>query len=239
MVTAYDYPTARVLEACGVDLVLVGDSLAMAVLGLPDTRSVGMDEMLHHTRAVARACKETPVVADMPIHSYPDPSTARANAERFLEAGADAVKIEGCLPRVIQALTRAGVPVMAHLGLLPQTAAAYRVQGRDPSSAKRMVEEARRVEKAGAFSLVLECVPSSLGARITRAVSIPTIGIGAGPHTRGQVLVFHDLVGANPDFKPRFVKRYANLHAYLKRAVQAFCREVRSGAFPDPAHSYR
>jgi 3-methyl-2-oxobutanoate hydroxymethyltransferase len=244
MLTAYDHPTARILDDAGVPVLLVGDSVADNVLGYDSTVPVSLEEMLHHTRAVRRGARRALVVADLPFGAYQvDTEAGMRAAIRFLkEAGANAVKAEGAGPvaELARRLVDAGVPFMGHLGLTPQSVnqLGYRVQGRDETSAERIVEGARELEDAGAFALVLECVPSDLARRITQSLSIPTIGIGAGPHTDGQVLVFHDLVGLSEGRKPRFVKAYADLRSAIGDAVKAFSAEVASGDYPGPEHTY-
>jgi 3-methyl-2-oxobutanoate hydroxymethyltransferase len=245
MLTAYDYPTARIVDRAGVDLILVGDSLGMVCLGYPDTVSVTMEEMLHHTAAAARGTERALVVGDMPFLSYQvSEEEAVRNAGRFVkEARADCVKLEGGVTQAdkAEAIVRAGIPVMGHIGLTPQTATqlgGFKVQGRDPKAAKRLLEDARALEAAGAFSIVLECVPSDLAAEITQRLSIPTIGIGAGPRCDGQVLVLHDLVGLFERFTPKFVKQYAHLSQDIGAAVEAYRAEVESGAFPAKEHEF-
>lgn len=245
VLTAYDYPLARLADAAGVDMVLVGDSLAMVGLGQPDTLAVGMDAMVHHARAVSRGVQRALVVGDMPFLSYQTgDETAVRNAGRFLTEGrAGAVKLEGgtrMLPR-IEAIVRADIPVMGHIGLTPQSVAklgGFKVQGRGESAAKVLVEDARRLEEAGCFSLVLEAMPAPVAAEVTAAVAIPTIGIGAGPHCDGQVLVTQDVLGLFDRFTPKFVKRYAELGQAIQAAMEAFRAEVESGAFPGPEHSF-
>lgn len=243
MVTAYDCPQGKSADAAGVDIVLVGDSLAMVVLGHPDTLSVTLDEMIHHTRAVRRGVTRALLVADMPYGSFHlGPQQAVASAIRFVkEAGAQAVKIEGDRPAVIEALVEAEVPVMAHLGLTPQSVhrfGGYKVQGRDDVARKRIIEAALQVESAGAFSLVLECVPSDLAAEISEQLRIPTIGIGAGAACDGQVLVYHDLLGLEERIAPRFVRRYAELGHASREAIARFVDDVHEGRFPAPEESY-
>lgn len=243
MVTAYDYPQARSADAADVDVVLVGDSLAMVVLGHEDTLSVTMDEMLHHVRAVRRGLDRALLVADMPFGSFhPGPETGVENALRFVkEGGAQAVKIEGRRPELVEALVGSEIPVMAHLGLTPQSIhklGGFKVQGRSDDTARELLAAARELESAGAFSLVLECVPSGLAGQITEEVSMPTIGIGAGPACDGQVLVWHDLLGIEDRISPRFVRRYAELGAAAREAVAAFAADVRSGRFPSTEESY-
>lgn len=245
ILTAYDYPTASILDQCGFEAILVGDSLAMAVLGHEDTLAVTVDEMLHHCKAVSLGAKQALVIADMPFMSYePGPEEALKNAGRFFkESGVRAVKLEGgqtIIPQ-IKALIAAGMPVMGHLGLTPQRLAelgGYKVQGRGQEQARRLLEEAVALEQAGCFALVLECIPADLAKEITAAVSIPTIGIGAGPHCDGQVLVIHDLLGLFDRFVPKFVKQYAKLSDEIKKAVSQYKDEVEALVFPDKAHSF-
>lgn len=237
MVTAYDYPGARLADEAGVDLVLVGDSLAMVVLGHDDTLSVTVDEMLHHVKAVRRGVERALLVADMPFGSFHlGPDQAVANAIRFVkEGGASAVKIEGARIDVITALVDAEIPVMAHLGLTPQSIhrfGGFKVQGRGAEARTALLEAAVACEEAGAFSLVLECIPSALAREVSERLEIPTIGIGAGAACDGQVLVFHDLLGFEQRIAPRFVRRYAELGRETREAIAAFAADVRSGAFP-------
>jgi 3-methyl-2-oxobutanoate hydroxymethyltransferase len=245
MVTAYDYPSGRLADSAGMDVVLVGDSAAMTVLGHDSTVPATMDDMLVLARAAARGAERPLVVADMPFGSYQvSDEDALRNAVRFVkEAGVDAVKVEGAGPTLarVRALTGAGVPVMGHLGLTPQSATmlgGYRAQGRTAKRAQELVDDALALEDAGCFSLVLECVPSEVAARITGGLAIPTVGIGAGPRCDGQVLVFHDLLGLYEGRSPRFVKRYADLYGVAREALERFADEVRTGAFPEEAHTY-
>jgi len=245
MVTATDYSFARILDDAGVDVVLVGDSLGTVALGLDSTLPVTMDEMVVFTRAVARGTSRAIVVADMPFLSYQvSGEEARRNAGRFLkEAGAAAVKLEGGVEvaATVASIVAMGVPVMGHLGLTPQSVHAmggYRVQGRDEERAREILDGARALEEAGVFGIVLEGVPRELAARITAAIDVPTIGIGAGPACGGQVLVLHDLLGLYAGHRPKFVKRYAACGEEAGRAVRQFCEEVRGGLFPDEEHSY-
>jgi 3-methyl-2-oxobutanoate hydroxymethyltransferase len=243
MVTAYDYPGGRTADAAGVDVVLVGDSLAMVVLGHPDTLSVTMDEMLHHTRAVRRGVKRALLVADMPFGSFHlGADHAVGNAIRFVkEAGAQGVKIEGGRPELVKAMVGAEVPVMAHVGLTPQSVhrfGGFKVQGRDEETRRKIVDAAVELEDAGAFSIVLECVPSDLAAEISDRLTIPTIGIGAGPACDGQVLVFHDLLGIEERIAPRFVRRYAELGHESREAIARYAEDVRAGRFPSSEESY-
>jgi 3-methyl-2-oxobutanoate hydroxymethyltransferase len=243
--TAYDYPTARLLDEAGVDILLVGDSLAMVVLGYESTLPVTMEEMLHHTRAVRRGTRRALLVSDMPYGSYHDDSAAAVrNAVRFVkEAGAEAVKVEGGERRMelISRLVEAEIPVMGHIGLTPQSVNAFggfRVQGKTEEAGDRLVRDARAVEAAGAFSIVLESIPRELGARITSELRIPTIGIGAGPDCDGQVLVIHDLLGLSFGHKPKFTRRYADLGEIISRAAVEYCRDVQQGRFPSDEESY-
>ena len=244
MVTAYDAPGARMADEAGVDLILVGDSLAMVVLGHPDTLSVTVDEMAHHTAAVARVSPRPLVVADLPWMSYHvSPADTVQNAARLVRAGATAVKLEGGRKRVpmVSAIVDAEIPVMGHLGLTPQSMHAmggFKVQGKDVSAAEALVDDARALVEAGVFSLVLEGVPDAVGRLITESVDVPTIGIGAGPSCDGQVLVFHDVLGLEDRVLPKFVRRYASLKADGVAALAAFAADVRSGAFPADAESY-
>lgn len=245
-VTAYDFPTARLADEAGLDLILVGDSLGMVVLGYENTLPVTMEEMLHHTRAVARAVKRALLVADMPYFSFHlSPDETIRNAARFIkEAGAKAVKIEGASQRrlsVIEALVEAEIPVMGHIGLTPQSInrfGQYRLRGSDWEEAKKIVNEAKELEKRGCFSIVLECVPEELGKIITQEVDIPTIGIGAGRFCDGQILVFHDLVGLTEENLPKFVKKYADLAGVIREALKNYAREVKEGLYPDSDHAY-
>ncbi len=245
MLTAYDYPTALVLDEAGLDMILVGDSLGMVVLGYDSTLPVTMEVMLHHTKAVSRAVTRAMVVADLPFLSYQcSEDEAVRNAGRLLQdGGAHGVKLEGGreYAEAVRRMVAAGIPVMGHLGLTPQSVhqfGGYRVQGKDDSSARRIVEDARILEQAGAFSLVLECVPATLAAEITGALSIPTIGIGAGPDCDGQVLVLHDVMGMFERFTPKFVKRYAGLNAAMKEAAERYRNEVKTKVFPGPEHAF-
>jgi 3-methyl-2-oxobutanoate hydroxymethyltransferase len=242
MLTAYDAPTAQILDRAGVPVLLVGDSVANNVLGYGDTLPVTMDEMLHHTRAVARGAERAMIVADMPFLSYQvSVEEGIRNAGRFLkEAGAHAVKIEGPQVELTHRLVDLGVPVMAHIGLTPQSVhgmGGYRVQGRGAEAAGKLLDQAQAIEKAGAFSVVIEGVPSDVGREITDAVQIPTIGIGAGRGTDAQVLVIHDLLGIN-ETVPKLARKYADLRAEMTSAVRAFLDDVGTGAFPDEEHSY-
>ena len=243
--TAYDYTTARLIDACGIHLVLVGDSLGMTMLGYPTTLPVTMEEMLHHTAAVARGVERALVVADMPFLSYQvSEKDAIRNAGRFLkEAGAAAVKIEGGAFRapLVRTLVQNGIPVLGHIGLTPQSIrelGSYTIQGRKPREAEQLVADARALAEAGVFALVLECVPAELGREITRTVEVPTIGIGAGADCDGQILVTHDLLGLYTGKIPSFVKQYASLAETMKRAFSDYKRDVESGAFPAEEHRF-
>jgi 3-methyl-2-oxobutanoate hydroxymethyltransferase len=243
MLTAYDFPTARILDEAGVPVILIGDSLAQNVLGYGTTLPITMEEMLHHTRAVARGATNALIVGDMPFLSYQTSiEEGIRNAGRFLkEGGAHAVKLEGPMLELAGALVDRGIPVMGHLGLTPQSVHAmggYRVQGRTEEDARRLLDEALGLEKSGIFSLVLEGIPAALAAQITEAVDVPTIGIGAGPHCDGQVLVLTDLLGLGFGAYPKFVRPYADLRTVITEAVQAFAGDVRARVFPDDAHSY-
>jgi 3-methyl-2-oxobutanoate hydroxymethyltransferase len=243
--TAYDYPTARLMDEAGVDVVLVGDSVAMVVLGYESTLPLTMEEALHHTKAVRRGVQRALVVADMPFGTYQgDVNEALKNAVRFVkEAGAEAVKVEGGERRleVIARLTEAEIPVMGHVGLTPQSVNAmggYRVQGKTVGGAEQLLRDARAVEAAGAFSIVLEGIPRELAAEITKSVRIPTIGIGAGPDCDGQILVVHDLLGLTFQEPPKFARRYSNVSEVISQAVREYCADVQGGSFPSDAESY-
>ncbi|MGD1995406.1 MAG: 3-methyl-2-oxobutanoate hydroxymethyltransferase [Anaerolineae bacterium] len=245
MLTAYDYPTGLLVDQAGIDVILVGDSLAMVVLGHENTVSVTMEEMLHHCRAVARGAKRPLLVGDMPFMSYQaDVREAIRNAGRFLKEGSmDVVKLEGGrdMAPVVKAIVDAGIPVMGHIGLTPQTISklgGYRVQGRDVATAKGLIDDALALEEAGAFSLILEAIPSPVARLITERVSIPTIGIGAGPDCDGQVLVIHDLIGLFDRFVPKFVKQYADVFSTIVEALESYRDDVIAGSFPAPEHQY-
>lgn len=245
MLTAYDASMAGLFHSCGVDILLVGDSLGMVVLGYDSTVPVTMDEMLHHCAAVRRGAPDAFVVGDMPFGSYQTGIyDAIDNGLRFMkEAGVDAVKLEGGVEvcEIISGLVRAGIPVMGHIGLTPQTAAqsgGYTVQGKDDDSARRLVEDAKALEDAGVFAIVLECIPAALAEVISQSLSVATIGIGAGAGCDGQVLVSHDLLGMFAKFTPRFVKKYADLAPLITQAVTEYIQEVEEGGFPEDAHSF-
>ena len=245
MLTAYDYSTAKLIDASGIDSVLVGDSLGMVMLGYEDTLSVTMEDMIHHTKAVARGVKDALVVSDLPFMSYQTSVyDAVSNAGRLIKEGrAQAVKLEGGLevcPQ-IKAIVEASIPVMAHLGLTPQSVNAFggfKVQGKDEEAARSLIEQAKAVEAAGAFAVVLECIPAKLAELITKSISIPTIGIGAGNGCDGQVLVYQDMLGLYSDFTPKFVKRYAEIGPQMQTAIEGYISEVKSGAFPAAEHTF-
>ena len=245
MVTAYDYTAARIADAAGIPIILVGDSLGMVVLGYDSTIPVTMDDMVRHARMVRRGASEALVVVDLPFMSYQvDPGEALRNAGRLMqEGGAHTVKLEGgvAIAAAVRRIVDAGVPVMGHLGLTPQSVNAmggYRVQGRTRAAARRVLDDALALQDAGAYAVVLECVPSPLARLITEKLAIPTIGIGAGPHCDGQVQVFHDLLGLYSDFTPRHVRRYAALADDIGAALRCYAAEVRNGAFPSAAESF-
>jgi 3-methyl-2-oxobutanoate hydroxymethyltransferase len=231
--TAYDYPTARLLDESGIDIILVGDSLGMVVLGFQDTTSVTLEEMLHHTRAAARGVKQALLVADMPIHTYDTPEHAVGTARKLVKGGAQAVKLEGGMSHVAQitAITKAGIPFMAHIGMLPQSVreeGGYRIKGRTQAEAEALLADARAVEEAGAFSVVLEIVATDIAKQITNAIGIPTIGIGSGKHCDGQILVTHDLIGLFPWFTPKFVSPEARVADEIRRAARSFIEQTRN-----------
>ncbi len=245
MLTVYDAPSARLLDEAGIEILLVGDSVEMTVYGEPNTLSATMDTMVRHTRAVSRSVRRAVVVGDMPFLSYQtDPANAVANAGRFLaEGGAAAVKVEGgrrILPAV-EAILAADIPVMGHVGLTPQSYrkfGGFKVQGREADSAREIREDAKALADAGCFAIVLECVPETLAAEITHEIAVPTLGIGAGAHCDGQVLVFHDVVGLTRDLRPKFVRRYADLTTVIGDAARAFVKDVKSGSFPSQEESF-
>jgi len=233
--TAYDYPTARLLDESGVDIILVGDSVGMVVLGYEDTTRVTLAEMLHHTRAVARAVKRALLVADLPIHTYDTPEQAVATAREVMAAGAQAVKLEGGVThaRRIEAIVQAGIPLMAHIGMLPQSVreeGGYKLKGRTQAEIEQLIQDAHAVEKAGAFAVVLEIVVADTAKQITEAIGIPTIGIGSGDHCDGQILVTHDLIGLFPWFTPKFVSPAARVADEIRQATVAFIERTRSGS---------
>lgn len=245
VLTAYDYPWALLVDRSGIDMVLVGDSLGMVVLGYPDTVSVSMDEMVHHLKAVSRAVVRALVVGDMPFGSY-NVSIEKAieNANRLMKEGrADAVKLEGGCPmaETVAALVRAGIPVQGHIGLTPQTASAlggFKVQGQSAEAARSLIADARALAAAGCFSIVLEAIPAAIARLITEAVAVPTIGIGAGGDCDGQVLVIHDMLGLFDRFTPKFVKQYARISETVAEAIESYKRDVQAGRFPEACHSF-
>ena len=245
MLTAYDYSTAMVLDEAGIDVILVGDSLGNVILGYETTLSVTMDDMVHHSKAVVRGVKNTMVVTDMPFLSYhiSIPESVRNAGRLIQEGGAQAVKLEGGRERVdtIKAILEAEIPVMGHIGLTPQSVHQFggvKVQGRDLETAKKLIGDAKALEKAGVFSIVLEGVPAALAKRITEEVTVPTIGIGAGPDCDGQVLVVNDMLGLFQGHVAKFVKKFANLHPLMVEAVKSYGDEVKAGTFPAPEHCY-
>ncbi len=244
--TAYDFPTAKIIDEAGVDIILVGDSLGMVVLGYESTIPVTMDEMIHHTKAVSRAVRRALVIGDMPYFSFHlGVEETIANASRFLkEAGAKAVKIEGASKKrlkLVEAMVEAEIPVLGHVGLTPQSLyrfGQYKVRGANREEAKGIIADALNLESAGAFGVILECIPKDLARTITEKLRVPAIGIGAGPHCDGQILVFHDLVGYSNGYQPKFVKKYADLQEVISQAVRTYAKEVRQGAFPEETHTY-
>ena len=243
--TAYDYPWAKVADTAGIDVILVGDSLGMVVLGYPDTVSVTMEEMIHHTKAVVRGVERALVITDMPFGSYNSSiAVAIDNATRILKVGkADAVKLEGgvSIAPTVEAIVNAGIPVQGHIGLTPQTATSlggFKVQGKSAQAAKQLLDDAKALEDAGCFSIVLEAIPAPLAQRITEDISIPTIGIGAGADCDGQVLVIHDLVGMYDRFTPKFVKQYTKINEPMLEALRQYKTEVENRTFPTEAHSF-
>jgi 3-methyl-2-oxobutanoate hydroxymethyltransferase len=245
MLTAYDYPTAALVDKAGIDMILVGDSLANVVLGLKSTTEVGMIEMLHHAKAVTRAVSRAMVVGDMPYESYQvNPEDCVENARRFIEeAKCDCVKLEWfdqCL-EVTRKIIKAGIPVVGHIGLTPQTAdklGGFKVQGKDAEAAKRLIQQAEDLAKLGCFAIVLECVPDKIAQIITEKIKIPTIGIGAGKYTDGQVLVLHDALGLFDRYTPKFVKKYINLSPLILSALEEYKKDVVEGRYPDAEHSF-
>lgn len=237
MVTAYDYPSAKVLEEVGVDYILVGDSLAMSILGYPDTKSITMTEMLHHLKAVVRGAPKSKIIADMPINTYKTPTLALKNAQKFIKEGAYGVKIEGADFSVIKTLIAHQIKVVGHLGLLPQTAEKYKVFGRETYEAKKILADAQMLDKLGVIALILECLPAELAQKISKEIKSPTIGIGAGIHCDGQVLVLADLIGLS-EFKGKMIKRYLEMKSLLAEAVAAFKRDVLEEKFPKEENSF-
>ncbi|MEA4881407.1 MAG: 3-methyl-2-oxobutanoate hydroxymethyltransferase [Synergistaceae bacterium] len=243
MVTAYDYSQAVLVEKSGIEIILVGDSLSMTMLGYPGTVNLTTDEMIHHIRPVVKGAPTPMIVGDMVFGSYNESVTqAVASANRLMkEGGCDVIKLEGGRPDVVKAIVEAGIPVQGHIGLTPQTASllgGFKVQGKSLDSAKKIIDEAKALEEAGAFSIVVECVPEELGGAITRAISIPTIGIGAGRLCDGQVLVFHDMLGLFDKFLPKFVKQYAQIGTEIVDALTEYREDVRRGSFPEEKHTF-
>ena len=238
VLTAYDAQTAKIMDAAGVDMILVGDSLGMVVFGYEDTKQVTMEDMVRHTEAVARGAPHTHIIGDLPINSYDTVEDALRNAGRLLEAGAHSVKLEGNRVEVVRVLVAAGIPVMGHLGLLPQTAEVMKVRGKKRSEAERILEDARELEGLGVFSVVLECIPLDLAKQVTEAVGVLTIGIGAGVHCDGQVLVVNDMLGIDEGYSPKHSKNYANLNEVIGEAVRAYIDDVKTGKFPTDKHSF-
>ncbi|QSZ26894.1 3-methyl-2-oxobutanoate hydroxymethyltransferase [Aceticella autotrophica] len=243
--TAYDFPTAKILDESGIDMILVGDSLGMVVLGYESTLPVTMDDMVHHTKAVTRGVKRSFVMADMPFMSYSiSKETTMQNAARLIaEGNAQSIKIEGgCeVAPIIKLIVDAGIPVIGHLGLTPQyinQLGGYKIQGKDMEKAKKIMKDAKTLEEAGICALVLECVPSELAKDITENISIPTIGIGAGPYCDGQILVTHDMLGITQGHRPKFVKQYANIDEIMKNGLKNYVNDVESGSFPSKEHSF-
>lgn len=246
MVTAYDYPFGLLADQAGVDIVLVGDSLGMVVMGLDGTVEVTVENMIHHTRAVVRGCKNPLVVGDMPFMSYNTSiRDAIINAGRLMkEGGCDVVKLEGGVDfaPTVQAIVKAGIPVMGHIGLTPQTASAlggFKMQGRDSAAARQIIEDARALQSAGVFSIILEAVPAPLGKLVAKAVAVPVIGIGAGVDVDGQVLVTHDMLGLFDKFVPKFVKQYSQIRTVILEAMGAYKQDVLAGSFPAAEHSFK
>ncbi|KAB2338299.1 3-methyl-2-oxobutanoate hydroxymethyltransferase [Cytobacillus depressus] len=245
VLTAYDFPAAKHAEKSGVDMILVGDSLGMVVLGYDSTIPVTLADMIHHTKAVKRGAERTFIVVDMPFLSYhlSIRDTLLNGAKLIQETGAHAVKVEGAGEVIasIEALTNAGIPVMAHLGLTPQSVGVlggYKVQGKDAEAARKLIEDAKKCEEAGAFAVVLECVPKQLAKEVSESISIPTIGIGAGIHADGQVLVYHDVLSYGVDRVPKFVKKYAHINEMIEQGIGAYVNEVKNGTFPEEEHSF-
>lgn len=246
MLTAYDYSTAKLVDSAGINSILVGDSLGMVMLGYDDTLSVTMEDMIHHTKAVSRGAKNALVIADMPFMSYQTSVyDAVVNAGRLIkEGGAQAVKLEGGADvcEQIEAIVKCQIPVCAHLGLTPQSVNAFggfKVQGKGKEAAQKILDDARKIEEAGAFAVVLECVPNKLAKKISESISIPTIGIGAGPDCDGQVLVYQDMLAMYSDMKPKFVKQYAQIGQQMKTAFEAYAKEVSKGLFPSEEHCFK
>ncbi len=237
VLTAYDYFTAKMMDDAGIDIILIGDSLGMVVLGYENTLSVTMDDVMRHTGAVARGTKNALIVADMPANSYDDNETAALNAEALIKSGADNVKIEN-KPEIAKFLVENKIDVMGHIGLTPQTAADFKVQGKDEETADKLINLAKELDNNGCFSIVLECVPVQLAKKITESVKIPTIGIGAGPYCDGQVLVANDILDLYDKMSPKFVKKYADLGREMSNAFKNYIKDVKEGKFPEDKHSF-
>lgn len=237
MLTAYDYCTAKTEDEAGIDIILVGDSLGMVVLGYENTLSVTMNDMIRHIGAVSRGASNALIVGDMPANSYSDNKTALLNAKLFLKTGADTIKIEN-KPEIAKFLVENKIDVMGHIGLTPQTATEFKVQGKDEEAANKLINLAKQLEEAGCYSIVLECVPIPLAKKITESISIPTIGIGAGPYCDGQVLVSNDMLGLYDKFSPKFVKKYADLGKEMKNAFENYIKDVKEKNFPKDEHSF-
>lgn len=237
MLTAYDFPSAKIIESVGVDYILVGDSLAMTILGHPDTKSVTVEEMLHHVRAVVKGAPKTKIIADMPINSYTTSAQAVKNAKQFMALGVFGVKIEGAKKAIIETLIANKIPVMGHLGLLPQTAEKYRIHGKEQREAQTIFNDAQLLDSLGVIAIVLECIPASLAKQISETLTTPTIGIGAGVDCDGQVLVLADIVGLS-GFKGKMVKQYANAQLLIQQAVEAFKQDVLTKRFPAKENSF-
>jgi 3-methyl-2-oxobutanoate hydroxymethyltransferase len=238
MLTAYDFQTARIIDKSGIDCILVGDSLGMVFQGVNDTRAVSMEQMLYHAEIVSRAVQKTPVIADMPAHSYDSEQEALMNARRFLEVGVDGLKIEGCKPKIIRTLVSKNIPIVGHIGLLPQTAPRYSVKGKDENEANLIFNEAIAVDDSGVTAIILESVTEKLSKRITEATKAPTIGIGAGKYCDGQILVTPDLLGLTQAPLPKYVKEYVKLTDSIQGAISQFKSDVTRGAYPDSEHTY-
>ena len=238
VLTAYDAQTAKIMDKAGIDMILVGDSLGMVVLGYKDTKQVTMEDMIRHTEAVARGAPHTHIIGDLPINSYDTVEDAIRNSRRLLEAGAHSVKLEGNKAEVIRALVAEGIPVMGHLGLLPQTAEVMKVRGKKLSEAERILADAKELEELGVFSVVLECIPLKLAKQVTEAIGVLTIGIGAGVHCDGQVLVVNDMLGMDEGYSPKHSKNYANLNDVIGEAFRTYIEEVKAGKFPTDKQSF-
>jgi 3-methyl-2-oxobutanoate hydroxymethyltransferase len=239
MLTAYDYFMAKIVDEAGIDAILIGDSLGMVILGYESTNQVTMGDMIRHSMAVRRGVKSALLIGDMPFKSFDEPQSAVKNAKRFIEeAGCDAVKLEGESYEATSAIIKSGIPVLGHVGLTPQTAKEFKVQGKDAAAAEGILNASERLEKTGCFAIVLECIPAGVARMVSSRLSIPAIGIGAGPDCDGQVLVLNDILGLYDRFKPKFTKRYADLGSTAREAVLSFKEEVEQGKFPDREHSF-